>query len=238
MKRCFALLLCALLVLPLCACKPENSDNTPQASGATDPFETTLQTEPSEPTAEFEIPDDATALSAQDLEWFNTVFFNGENPDGDPLNLHNKFLLPEYDAPEMIDLRSVFYDGVSMNTQITQEEIDLFEQTTGRESGLDKFKVRKVDMERIFLENTGLTVAQSKQVGLDKMTYLEAYDAYYMEHGDTGYMVYQIEGGYETDYGLTVLYYRDKLGNSNERWQVTLQKQDDGYWFVSNHPAA
>lgn len=238
--------LAALLLISLCACKPHSEtvaqDGTPPVSNTTDATEKNDSTEA--PTGQTMmptgtgpvIPTGAVALTEQELKWFNTEFFASENTDGNPINIRNMFLRPVYEAPEMIDLKVVFYDGISRDMQMSQAEIDLFDSVTGKNAPLDNVKIPRADLERIFLENTGLTVEGSQKIGLDQMTYLEQYDAYYLEHGDSAYTLYMVESGYKMDDGTVVLYYADRLSSSTGQWQVTLHQQEETYWFVANKP--
>lgn len=211
----------------------ETTDVTDETTEAS--TETTVEQmeEPTAPT----IPEGVTLLTEAEITWFNTEFFATEIVDGViPFNIHNKFLFfTQYESPEEINLRQLFYDGVARDTQITQEEMDAYDKATGSDAPVDNFKIPKADMERLFLENTGLTIEQSQKVGLDSMTYLEEYDAYYLQHSDSGYAGCEVQEGYKTEEGMIVLLYRGKARNLFGAGQVILSPQEDGsYWFVAN----
>lgn len=210
----------------------ETTDVTDETTEAS--TETTVEQmeEPTAPT----IPEGVTLLTEAEIAWFNTEFFATEIVDGViPFNIHNKFLIPQYGSPDEINLRHLFYDGVARDTQITQEEMDAYDEATGSDAPVDNFKIPREDMERIFFENTGLTIEQSQKIGLDTMTYLEDYDAYYLEHSDSGYAGCEVQKGYKAEDGVIVLLYQQKARDLFGAGQVTLSLQEDGsYWFVAN----
>ena len=220
----------------------ETTETSAETTGSTDMSDETADTSTETTTEHIEemtaptIPEGVTLLTEAEIAWFNTEFFASEIVDGEiPFNMHNKFLLPQYESPQQINLLQLFYDGVARDTQIPQNEIDAFDAATGRDYPLDNFKIPKEDMERIFLENTGLTVEQSQKIGLESMTYLENYDAYYLEHSDTGYFACQVQNGYKTEDGLIVLLDQQKMRDLVGAGQVTLSPQEDGnFWFVAN----
>ncbi len=215
MKKTLLIIIALVVLIGLCACQ----------GGVADITESTVTYE-------------GTRLTAQELEWFNTEFFTSKpNDDGTTtFNIRNKFLLTYYKAAEQIDLWAVFYDGVSPDVQITQEEKTAFDKLTGHNEPLSKFKIPREDMERIFLEYTGITVEQSQKTGLEKLTYLEQWDAYYLQHSDTGYMRYEVFDGYTTEDGLVILHYKESPTRPARTGQVTLKPNGDSYWFVCNQP--
>lgn len=48
-------------------------------------------------------------------------------------------------------------------------------------------KITRQEMDAVLWEYTGLTLEETRQVGLKQFTYLPEYDAYYHFHGDTNY---------------------------------------------------
>lgn len=241
-KFLFLILLCVALLLTACHTPVETPQNTTQPDSqesTADTTETTTQEptaeETTEPTEESTYPPaGSTPLSEDELSWFQNSFFAPLDDEG--LNLHNLFLAAEYTTVKDIYLHEVFYNGIDLelNHQIPQEEIDLFDLIRSTYVPLDNIKVPKSEMERIFLENTGIPLEESNQYGLGYFTYLPEYDAFYMEHGDWNYVKCVLESGYWIDSDTVVLRYTN-LGSSMENaCLVTLQKQGDSYLFVSN----
>lgn len=209
----------------------------------------TGDTEPSDNAVAAAVPEGYTALSATQLDWFNTAYFNGKYS-----NIRNQFLLSLYEKPEDIDLRETFYDGTVSEDDITELERAAIVSANGWETDpkTDCHKLSVSDMNAALTENMGLTLGETGGIGLDLMTYLPAYDAYYLYHGDTmtyfplydahyhylyhgdpNYMTVIMSDGYRDDMGNVYLHYSCyKYYNSNRL--LHLKENGDGYLFVSN----
>lgn len=181
------------------------------------------------------------ALNGDELAYFNEEFFNGDTANNIVgINIRNQFLASLYEKPEDIDLYELFYCGTGTGTTMTQEERQLVGAIgeNGEEiCPTDKLPVSDID--DILLTHTGLSLADTRQVGLANFMYLEQYNAYYHTHGDTNYMANVVISAGEREGGTIRLYYAD--GDARYPgcdWLcVTLAEQEDGnYWFVSNLP--
>ena len=174
-------------------------------------------------------------LTGDELAYFNEQFFNA----GD-YNIRNQFLTSLYERPEDIDLQELFYCGTGLPGSMSNEElrqVGSFAPDGTQICPTDKLPV--ADMNTVLLENTGLTLDETEQIGLVFFQYLPEYDAYYHSHGDTNYF-YGVSIVSGERVGDTVrLYYPDTSARYDSAWLcVTLEAQDDGsYWFVSNQPA-
>ena len=176
------------------------------------------------------LPAEGTPLTGEEMTWFNDVFFADAVYAGTDtrINLRNQFLQSLYASPEDVDLFELFYCGTGEAPQpLSDEEFRL--------AGTDECATDKLpaaEMDTVFLANTGLHIAETKGIGLDKFRYLEDYDAYYHIHGDTNYMmVRMVQGMREGD--LVRLFYQ-----AGEWRCVTLRRTEDGdYRFVSNLPS-
>lgn len=179
--------------------------------------------------------DGAQPLSTQEINWFNTEFFNG-----DSFNIHNQLLSSIYKSPEYIDLFDLFYTGGGVGTSAPQEERQLVCDTyyDGYILEVDCTRVTAADMNAVLLENTGVMLEQTRKKNLDEMDYLDDYDAYYHFHGDTNYYgpVTIISGEREDE--LVRLYYIGPYFYNNTLytgWKcATLKETEDGYFFLSN----
>lgn len=181
------------------------------------------------------------ALTGDELAYFNEEFFNNDTADNVVgLNIHNQFLTSLYERPEDIDLFELFYCGTGINETMTDEElrqVGSFDSSGAQICPTDKLSVAA--MNQVLLENTGLTLDETAQTGLENFQYLSEYDAYYNTHGDTNYFHgVQIAAG-ERRGGTIRLYYPDSTARYDCDWLcVTLEAQDDGScWFVSNQPS-
>lgn len=186
------------------------------------------------------------ALTGEELEWFNTQFFNGpESPEGYQYTIRNQFANPLnlYDAPENIDLYQLFYcDGT---IPFPEEELKaVFGYESWNDLPCPASKLTAAEMDALLQANTGLTAADTAKKGLEGFTYSAQYDAYYWMHGDTNYCGYLdfLCGTRETTGSSTLVrLYHNSNFNGNNWYCVTLEEKDGTYWFVSNqvceHPA-
>ena len=185
--------------------------------------------------------EEVRALTGDELAYFNEEFFNNDTVDNVVgLNIHNQFLTSLYERPEDIDLQELFYCGTGLSGNMSDEElrqVGSFAPDGTQICPTDKLPV--ADMNTVLLENTGLTLDETKQIGLEFFQYLPEYDAYYHSHGDTNYF-YGVNIISGERVGNTIrLYYPDTSARYDSAWLcVTLEAQDDGsYWFVSNLPS-
>lgn len=178
-------------------------------------------------------------LTEAELRWFNEEFFSSATLDDQgeySFNIRNMFLRCEFSSPENIDLGLLFRHGLGEYDAVSQEEIELYNKITGNDWALDYSKITLVEMSDIFYENTGLHLSQTLKVGLDKLVYLEEYEAFYHRHGDTAYLLPEILSGERFADGTIKLYYKDKYSRPSPIWRVTLKPAEGTYHFVSNLP--
>ena len=183
---------------------------------------------------------EGTPLSAQELVWFNDQFFSPIWADSNGkriFSIRNMFLRVQFASAADIDLGILFREGVYEKTAATPEEVTALNQKTGDTALLDVVKIPKKDMEEAFLANTGLTIDQTKKNGLEKLTYLESYDAYFHKHGDTAYSLYEMKEGVRMKDGSVILLYKEAKGSNRPLMKVTLMPSGNSYVFVSNLPA-
>ncbi len=247
MKTTILRILCILFMLLLfvgctnqAATDPTGMTSPTEASGPTGTTSPTEMTDPTDSTEATDLLPNGTPLSQQELQWFNDEFFSPERTgsNGDPVfNIRNMFLRVTFTTSTDIDLGDLFREGIGQTAAITQQEIDAVNQKLGNDDPLDLVKVPEDAMKAAFLENTGLTIEQTNQLGIDKLTYLEEYRAYYHKHSDTAYTLWQMLDGVKLDDGSVVLLYTNKLGSIQTKQIVTLMPNEDSYWFVSNQPA-
>lgn len=234
MKLTILRVLCIFCICSLfigCASKPVND---PTTNSTVENQAGTSQTD------EHSILPDGTPLSQQELQWFNDQFFSSEwtDSEGKPIfNLRNMFLRVTFTTAAEIDLGVLFREGTGQDAVVTQQEIDALNQKLGNNDPLDVVKIPEAAMKSSFLEKTGLSIEQTQQLGIDKLTYLEEYKAYYHKHSDTAYTLWQMEDGVKLNDGSVVLLYAQKLGSVQTKQVVTLKPHEDSYWFVSNLPA-
>lgn len=174
------------------------------------------------------------AVTAEELESFNTSFFN----QTDDISIPNMFLASEYSSAENIDLYILFYGGVSrqQNESITDAEKEAVTAALNSDEQFDLIKVTAAQMNDTLKKYTGLTLDETQKKNLDKFVYLEDYDAYYLAHTDTYMDYYTFTEGYKTTDGTVTLLYSSRTLDPAGQYTVTLKEADDGYLFVSNLP--
>ncbi|MBD5162314.1 MAG: M56 family metallopeptidase [Oscillibacter sp.] len=163
-------------------------------------------------------------LTAAELQYFNENFFNG-----DYMNIRNQFLSSLYDDPADIDLFELFYCGSGQYEPMTDEE-----WTAYGSDMTDTTKVSTAAADALLTEYMGLTLDETKQMGLNNFTYSPEYDAYYYSHGDTNYrMDVTIPAGVREG-NLVRLYYNDTFYADGWKRVTLRETESGGHWFVSN----
>ena len=171
------------------------------------------------------------AISQEKMDWFETVFFND-----DENRIVNMFLTSEYDAVADIDLSDLFYhgdSGLGGSEAVSEDEKSQAINHFGL-GDLDVAKAKKGDMDAVLQKYAGLTLDATNKVGLEKLFYVEAKDAYYNVAGDTEYMKCDITKGWVNEDGTITLQYCDALSSVSDTYEVTLKEAGDSYQFVSN----
>lgn len=213
MKKASNILLYILLqtfVLTACAPKNENnaaaSDTTASTTGETSvPIQTETRESPaqqedaeSEETErkeentpisydfftekEWDIPD---KLTQEDMAFFTDFMNSTEN---------NGFLQSEYDTPTDAVLEEVFYNGAGVSTHsLTAEEEAAYEEKIGWGIETDVERLTTEELDRFLLKKTGYSYAEMNAPL--KWVYLEQFDAYVSDHGDTNWREYRCLGG-------------------------------------------
>lgn len=179
--------------------------------------------------------DKIVPLTGEELDWFNTEFFNG--------GIQNQFLSSEYKSPEYINMFELFYCGTGLGERstaaaLTSEERKLVIDTFygGFEPDCPCYKISAADIDTVLLENIGMTLAETKAISMGSFHYLADYDAYYYFHGDTNYRGEVVISSGEREGDLVRLYYNDTFFADGWKCVTLLADTGDGYWFVSNLP--
>ena len=175
-------------------------------------------------------------LTGDELAYFNETFFNQHGA----YTIRNQFLNSLYERPEDIDLFELFYCGTGIDEIMTDEElrqVGSFDTEGGPICPVDKMSVEAIN--QVLLENTGLTLDETEQIGMESFQYLPEYNAYYHSHGDTNYWGDVFISAGEREGGTIRLYYWDNFARYDCDWLcLTLEVQADGRcWFVSNQPS-
>lgn len=172
-------------------------------------------------------------LTGEELTYFNKTFFNGGTVG---VNIHNQFLTSLYAQPEDIDLYSLFY---LLGSTPGDAEIRAAFQAEPDALSYPAYRITTGEMDAVLSENTGLTLAETHQVSLDRFeVYDPANSAYYWVTGDTGPGNEIVFSAGTREQDTVRLYYTAQFysGSLYSGWAcVTLEAQaDGGYRFVSN----
>lgn len=160
-------------------------------------------------------------LTGDELSFFTVYANEAEN---------NGFLLSTYTSPQDIDLDQLFYNGAGMMTKgLTQEETAAYlAATDSSELITDMVRLTTEQIDNFLQHKMGISLSETN--GLD-WTYLEDFDSYYIEHGDTNFRNYTCTSGQEEN-GTYHLEFQSEDGSLTS--SLTLKKNGDEYQFLSN----
>lgn len=170
-------------------------------------------------------------LSSSEIADFQNAFAEYDNYG---------FLLSDYDDVRDADLYQVFYTGAGMNDPENSEEIiDAYlASICETELFCDCTILTTQQLDDFLVSKTGYTLSEMNNSF--SWEYVEAYDAYVHQHGDTNYMTATCTGGralgqdlYEIDYSFDGGIYDDD-GNLFSGGTVTVNTSGVALQFVSN----
>jgi len=222
MKKLFVLFLSVILLMSVlsgCGDKIVKPTELPDASS---------ETEPSPAAEEDNFP---VELTISEIADFQTAFSAYDNYG---------FLLSSYDDVRDVDLHQVLYSGAGMNNPENYEEITTAYLAAIGETELftDCTILTTHQLDKFLLSKTGYTLSEmNNPLGWE---YVEAYDAYVHQHGDTNYISATCTNGraigrdlYEIDYTFDGGLY-DNDGNLLTVGTVTVNTAGVALQFVSN----
>lgn len=171
-------------------------------------------------------------LTDDELKYFTDYLNKSEN---------NCLLTSEYYNAKDIDLRELIYTGAG----IEQEDFDKIEKEYKEE--IDDFvttditKWQTSQIIEFFKDKTGITLTSDDiKKALGTTYYSKKYDAYYIQHGDTNYVMMKCIKGYKTYENKYVITYvnlddfNNKYYDNDTYRTITLQKNGDKYEAISN----
>lgn len=123
----------------------------------------------------------AGAIPSEKIAWFNSDYFNVDGKD----EMRNMMLSSVYKDVREIDLYKLFYNGIPETcNDICDEEKKILSAIDAGAEHLDIIKITSLQMNNILQTYADIEIDQTEKYNLDKLIYLERYDAYYMIHGD------------------------------------------------------
>ena len=148
----------------------------------------------------------------------------------------NQALTSLYTESGEVDLYKFFYNGFPEESkEPTAEEWAELKSVPGFEKGLDLIRLPVSKMNEVLEQHFQRTLNNAKCVSLEKFTYLESTDCYYLMHADTdtnaitGITVTDVKR--DTYRGTYVYYTRD---GSDQEFCVWLNYYDNKYSVVTN----
>ena len=172
---------------------------------------------------------EAVDLTQDELDEFTDLFDTAE---------YNGFLYSPFNSPEEIEWCDVFYNGAG----IAKESISKTEKNAYLEaSGCDFLETDLTGIAagdiRDFIESHADIKLNDDEDLLD-WTYVEKYDTYYFQHGDSNYEPYTCTSGKRLD-NVYVLDFKDDFSDENDYSfypdrEITLEKTDSGCVLKSN----
>ena len=215
-----AALLAALMPLLLTGCR----DLRPQQESARE--ETRGQQIGREEEAGETEPPAERALTEKELAWFETYLNDVAN---------SGFLCSEYEDVRRADLNEVFYNGAGIGQQpLTDELRRAYEEQAG-EIMTDTIRLTTEQIDGFLREKTGYGLEEFENP--PDWVYLDTFDVWMTDHGDTNRMGVSCEGGVREADG-TVILSCSVPGNEEYSWisafTVTLEPGEDGFFFRKN----
>lgn len=230
-----AVLVCMSVLLTACSAGQTAAEMT-TSTQTTDAAETRADADKADAAAIAEEADAPGELTEEQLDWFQTSFFQttGENGEMFGWNPNTSMLTSEYETAGQVDLFRLFYNGCEPgeNPEVSDEERTALTEIDAEAERLDITKLTRAQMDEALTHLTGLTLDETAQVGLEQFVYLADYDAYYLVHGDfIDSRCTVLSGEREAD-GTVQLRY--ELEDGAQTGVVTLQATQEGYLFVAN----
>ena len=170
-------------------------------------------------------------LASAELEAWKDWFYDREH------SVRAQFLTSCYRTPREIDAFELLYNGLQGESIYhTDPPSAESEAVLGHAPRIGVSKATVSDVNAALLRYTGLTLDETWQVNLGRMTYSAPYDAYYHEHGDTNHLFLRFDAGWETGNGTVFLRFR---GRYDQYCQACLVPAGDGeYHFTYCRPVA
>lgn len=223
-RKILGIVLCMAMAGSMIACGSPEEPDQEMLKVSQENQENTESTEMVEPTKAVEV-EEARELSKEELDEL-TKFVQQSSNYG--------FLLSEYDTPEDVELGEVFHNGAGFSEEMTTQEVEAYLKECDQEELLtDCVKVTANNVEELLQKYLGIGLADM-HTRMDGV-YLEDYDAYYHEAGDTNYISFVCESGQVKGDIYTVKFVNESEDVSPVyAVETTLKKTAEGYHFLSN----
>ena len=174
-------------------------------------------------------------ISDDVMKWFVADYFEAYNFQC----IANHFLTDVYTTPEDINLYELFNSGayiIGTNSMASEEEKQLLSDRYQDEITGYVVRVKTWEMDEVLQKYMGISLEETNKYGLDKMYYLEEYDAYYRVDVGSNWSYVNFEAGkINADGTITLQYYRENyFDRPTSTYRVTLREVDGKYYIISN----
>lgn len=171
-------------------------------------------------------------LNQDELDEFTDLFDTAE---------YNGFLVTAYNSPEEIDWDEVLFNGAGIAKEsISKSEKNAYIQEYGYEIYTDLLGIQAEDIKNFMMDHAGIEFDGERD--LPNWTYVEKYDSYYAQHGDTNYQPFTCTSGTKTGNEYVLEFINDNATNyygADEyplypNRELTVEKTQNGYQVKSN----
>ena len=174
-------------------------------------------------------------ISKDLMQWFVADYFEAYNFQC----IANHFLTDVYTTPEDINLYELFNSGsyiIGTNSMASEEEKQLLSDRYQDEITGYVVRVKTWEMDEVLQKYMGISLEETNKYGLDKMYYLEEYDAYYRVDVGSNWSYVNFEAGkINADGTITLQYYKENyFDGPTSTYRVTLREVDGKYYIISN----
>ncbi len=156
---------------------------------------------------------------------------------------YSRILTSDFEAPAQIDLYELFYKGIpgADNTLQAEERAYLETVWSEFEFRMDAQRIPAEEMDEVLQQYLGVLLAETDKTGLERFTFWEAGNCYYLAHGDTNIIQPLLHSAYIQEDGTVAVYYSNGNFDANAKPKpekvAVLQPQEDGYRILSNGAA-
>ena len=144
---------------------------------------------------------------------------------------NNGFLLSSYRSIDGADLGEILYNGAGIDSAMTQQERQDYEKATGTEISTDIVKIKASAVRSFVKSRMGLKFGTDISLG---WRYLEAYDSYYSEHGDTNQTKMVCISGEKKSDGTYVVRYVRSYNSAGGTGTAVFTRSEGVLHFISN----
>lgn len=161
----------------------------------------------------------------------------------DPHGWYSRILTSDFEAPAQIDLYELFYKGIPGEDNTLQAEERAYLETVWSEFEfqMDAKRLPAEKMNEVLQTYLGVSLEDTDKTGLERFTFWEAGNCYYLAHGDTNAIQPLLHSAYTLKDGTIAVYYSNGNFDANAKAKpdkiAVLRPTAEGYQILSNRAA-